>query len=104
MALFANVSIDLTKFKELLTQNPNHSAFTKHSNGRTYVNITIWDNDQADQYGNNVSLQINSKKELRDAEGKVYVGNGKKSGTTPTPPPAATVGAPQADASDDLPF
>ena len=105
MALFANVSIDLTKFKELLTQNPNHSAFTKHSNGRTYVNITIWDNDQADQYGNNVSLQINSKKEFRDAEGKVYVGNGKRStGSSPTPPPAATVGATQAAPSEDLPF
>lgn len=61
MALFANVSIALTKFKEELAKNPNHSAFTKHSNGRTYVNVTIWSNDEADQYKNNVSLQLNSK-------------------------------------------
>jgi hypothetical protein len=101
MALFANVSIDLTKFKEELAKNPNHSAFTKHSNGRTYVNVTIWNNDEVDNYGNNVSVQLNSKKEMRDAEGKVYVGNGKKSGTlvaisAPTQPPIAT--------SPDLPF
>lgn len=101
MALFANVSIDLTKFKELLQSNPNHSAFTKHSNGRTYVNVTIWENEEADKFGNNVSIQVNSKKEQRDVEGKHYVGNGKKSGSAPTQqapvqPPIAT--------STELPF
>ena len=102
MALFANVSIDLTKFKELLQTNPNHSAFTKHSNGRMYVNLTIWENEEADKFGNNVSLQVNSKKEQRDVEGKHYVGNGKKSGSAPTQA-AAPAQAPIAT-SPDLPF
>ena len=101
MALFANVSIDLTKFKELLQSNPNHSAFTKHSNGRTYVNVTIWENEEADKFGNNVSIQVNSKKEQRDIEGKHYVGNGKKSGSAPTQ--SAPVQAPIAT-STELPF
>jgi len=102
MALFANVSIDLTKFKELLQANPNHSAFTKHANGRMYVNITIWENDEVDKFGNNVSLQVNSKKEQRDAEGKHYVGNGKKSGSAPQQA-AAPVQVP-VTTSTELPF
>jgi hypothetical protein len=101
MALFANVSIDLTKLKEELTKNPNHSAFTKHTNGRTYVNLTIWHNDEFDQYGNNVSIQLNSKQDQRAAEGKVYIGNGKRAGTQPQP--QAPAQAPQST-SPDLPF
>jgi hypothetical protein len=101
MALFANVSMDLTKFKELLQQNPNHSAFTKHSNGRMYVNLTIWENEEADKFGNNVSLQVNSKKEQRDVEGKHYIGNGKRAGTQPAA--AAPAQAPIAT-STELPF
>jgi hypothetical protein len=102
MALFANVSMDLTKFKELLQANPNHSAFTKHSNGRMYVNLTIWENDEVDNYGKNVSIQVNSKKEQRDVEGKHYVGNGKKSGT-PTMQASSPAQAPIAT-STELPF
>ena len=102
MALFANISIDLTKFKELLQANPNHSAFTKHANGRMYVNLTIWENDEVDKFGNNVSLQVNSKKEQRDAEGKHYVGNGKKSGSAPQQA-AAPAQAP-VETSTELPF
>ena len=102
MALFANVSIDLTKFKELLQQNANHSAFTKHANGRMYVNLTIWENEEVDKFGNNVSLQVNSKKEQRDAEGKHYVGNGKKSGSAPQQ--AAAPGQTPVETSTELPF
>ena len=102
MALFANVSIDLTKFKELLQANPNHSAFTKHANGRMYVNLTIWENEEVDKFGNNVSLQVNSKKEQRDYEGKHYVGNGKKSGNVPQQA-AAPAQAP-VETSSELPF
>ena len=101
MALFANVSMDLTKFKELLQQNPNHSAFTKHSNGRMYVNLTIWENEETDKFGNNVSIQVNSKKEQRDVEGKHYVGNGKKSGSSPTQAAAAQTSI---ATSTELPF
>ena len=55
-----------------------HSAYTKAANGKIYVNILIWDNDEADKYGNTTSLQLQSKKESIDKEGKVYFGNAKK--------------------------
>jgi hypothetical protein len=54
-----------------------HSAFSKGTNGKIYVNITSWINDEADKFGNDVSHQLNSKQDQREAEGKVYVGNGK---------------------------
>jgi hypothetical protein len=54
-----------------------HSAFSKGNNGKIYVNITSWINDEPDKFGNDVSHQLNSKQDQREAEGKVYVGNGK---------------------------
>jgi hypothetical protein len=102
MALFANVSIELTKLREVFKENPNHSAFTVHQNGKTYVNLTIWHNDEFDQYGNNVSIQLNSKQDQRAAEGKVYIGNGKRAGTQPAQQ-SAPAQAPQST-SPDLPF
>ena len=55
-----------------------HSAYTKAANGKIYVNILIWENDEADKYGNTISLQLQSKKESSEREGKVYFGNAKK--------------------------
>lgn len=79
-----------------------HSAFTKAANGKIYFNINIWLNDEKDKYGNTASIQLNSKKELRDTEGKIYIGNAK-----PAEKQEAEV-LPPADASipddDDLPF
>jgi hypothetical protein len=102
MALFANVSIELSKLREVFKENPNHSAFTVHQNGKTYVNLTIWHNDEFDQYGNNVSIQLNSKQDQRASEGKVYIGNGKRAGTQPAQQQAPAQ-APQST-STDLPF
>jgi hypothetical protein len=101
MALFANVSIELTKLREVFKENPHHSAFTVHANKKVYVNLTIWHNDEFDQYGNNVSIQLNSKQDQRAAEGKVYIGNGKRAGTQPQAPAPAQ--SPQST-SPDLPF
>ena len=103
MALFANVSIELTKLREVFKENPHHSAFTVHQNGKTYVNLTIWHNDEFDQYGNNVSIQLNSKQDQRASEGKVYIGNGKRAGTQPASQAPAPAQAPQST-SPDLPF
>jgi len=106
MALFANVSIELSKLREVFKENPNHSAFTVHANKKTYVNLTIWSNDDVDQYGNNVSLQLNSKKDFRELEGKVYIGNGKRAGTqSQAASPSKNYQAPTAaNVEDDLPF
>jgi hypothetical protein len=70
-----NSSLCLTDLGE--KYRAGHSAFSKGNNGKIYVNITSWINDEADKFGNDVSHQLNSKQDQREAEGKVYVGNGK---------------------------
>jgi len=54
-----------------------HSAFTKSKNGKTYANILLWENEEKDKFGNTHSLQLNSSKEKKDTEGKIYFGNCK---------------------------
>lgn len=79
-----------------------HSAFSKADNGKIYFNINIWLNDEKDKYGNTASIQLNSKKDLRDAEGKIYIGNAKPvEAAQPEPLPAGDEGLPD---DDDLPF
>jgi|LakMenE18May11ns_1017448.scaffolds.fasta_scaffold9872579_3 hypothetical protein len=74
----------------------NHSAMSKGKNGKVYVNFLLWENEEKDQYGNTHSLQLNSTKEKKDQEGKVYFGNCK---------PIEKQSGNVADAIDsDLPF
>ena len=68
-------SLCLTDISEKAKQN--HSAITLGKNGKKYLNINIWINDTPDQYGNTVSIQLNSTKDKRESEGKVYIGNAK---------------------------
>ena len=94
-----NASICLTDLGD--KARANHSAITTGKNGKKYANVTIWINDEKDQFGNDVSIQLNSKQESREAEGKAYVGNGKTNRVTAiTGMPAAPVVADQ----DGLPF
>lgn len=79
-----------------------HSAFTKAKNGKIYFNINIWLNDEADKYGNTVSIQLNSTKENRDAEGKIYIGNAKPVEAAPPEPLGA--GDDSIPDDDGLPF
>ena len=92
-----NSSICLTDLGD--KYRAGHSAFTKANNGKVYVSLTTWINDEADKFGNNVSHQLNSKQDKRDAEGKVYVGNGKTADAVQV----AQV-APVEDLTSDLPF
>ena len=56
-----------------------HSAFSKsEKNGHIYFNITQWVNDEPNDFGQHSSLLLNSSKEKKEAEGKVYIGNAKK--------------------------
>jgi hypothetical protein len=56
-----------------------HSAFSKSAkDGRVYFNYAEWINDEPNEYGQHSSILLSSSKEKKDAEGKVYVGNGKK--------------------------
>ncbi len=54
-----------------------HSAFTKAQNGKIYFNVLEWLNDEPDKFGNVISIQLNSTKEKKDSEGKIYIGNCK---------------------------
>lgn len=78
MSKLINASICFTDLMEL-AKKP-HSAFSRSKkNHKAYVDIQIWINDEPDKFGNDVSLMMNSKKESREVEGKVYIGNGKTS-------------------------
>jgi len=70
---------------------------TEAKNGKKYLNLTLWVNDTADQYGNLGSIQVSQTKEQRDAqEKKQYIGNFKA--------PAAPAQPAASETNDDLPF
>ena len=94
-----------------------HSAFIKaESNGKIYVNINVWLNDQKDKYGNIMALQLNPTKERKDIDGRPYIGNCKASEAKPisqydvppepTLPPTGGYSNPNTitEPIDDLPF
>ena len=66
-----------------------------------YLNVSIWVNEEQDQFGNDVSVQVSQSKEEREAKtDKVYLGNGRVYKSN-----AQTKGQPQeANAGEDLPF
>lgn len=55
-----------------------HSSFSKAQNGKVYANILTWVNDMPDKFGNSMSHQLSSSKEMREREEKIYIGNSKK--------------------------
>lgn len=62
----------------------NHSSFSKSSkNQKTYVSIKMWVNEEPDQYGNSVSVQLNSDQSASPDEKalKFYIGNLKRQKT-----------------------
>ena len=68
-------SIDLNKIDrtKIVSTNKDGKPF---ENGAKYLNVVIWINDEADQYGNNASIQISQTKEEREAgEKATYIGN-----------------------------
>lgn len=99
MAILLNGSICLTDIIDKAKEK--HSAFSKGKNGKIYVNITCWVNDEPNQFGQHASLLLNSSKEKKDDEGKVYIGNMKKSEQGGAEPVTA---ADTDNLGDDLPF
>lgn len=82
-------------------------------NGKIYLNLTSYDNDEVDKFGNDFPLFISQSKEEREAKIKrIYLGNGKIQGKVQSPdtitlPSGRTVGlvdAPDNGLVDDLPF
>jgi hypothetical protein len=64
MGKLITAKIDVTKIEKNL--------LFKGTNG-TYLNLSIWQNDKPDQWGNEFSIQQTTKKD----EPKIYLGNGK---------------------------
>lgn len=82
-----------------------HSAFTRSpKNNKVYVSITEWVNDEPNEYGHHASFLLNSTKEKKEAEGKIYIGNGKKAGNQEGQPVAKEQVATMAKTLDNLPF
>lgn len=64
-------SVDFSKLLEMAKSG--NKAFSKAQNGKIYLNLNVWINDEKDQYGNDASIQTNFKEATK--EEKVYVGN-----------------------------
>ena len=93
-------SIDLNKIDKtkIVDRDKNGNLF---SNGAKYLNVVVWINDEADQYGNNASIQISQSKEERDAGVKAtYIGNLKEPQSRNNEPTSTRT----ASVEDTLPF
>ena len=55
----------------------------KHSNGKMYLNLTTYDHDEPDQFGNHFSVSLPltenqiKKKESGEKVQRIFLGNGK---------------------------
>lgn len=68
--MILGVSVDVTKLDK--------TKFITGKKGGVYANLTIFVNNEKDQYGNDCSVTQSQTKEERDAKAKsVFVGNGK---------------------------
>jgi hypothetical protein len=93
-------SIDLNKIDKtkIVSTDKNGKPF---ENGAKYLNVVVWINDEADQYGNNASIQLSQSKEEREAGAKaIYIGNLKEPQSRNNEPTSARA----ASIADDLPF
>jgi len=75
------IKIDVTKLDK--------TRFYKGAKG-TYAEFVIYENDQPDQYGNDVSVKQDCSKEDRENGVKMpFIGNGKRIGQKALPPQQA---------------
>lgn len=98
MSTIVNASIDLAKIDK--------AKITAGKNGQKYYNISIVLNDEADKFGNDVSIIAAQSKEERAAkQPKVYLGNGKTVWTSNgSPEPAAKPLPAPSSTDEELPF
>jgi|TARA_B110000495_G_C22663527_1_gene392616 hypothetical protein len=101
--LIINISI-MSKSRTLsicLSDLPK-DRILKHSNGKMYLNLTTYDHDEPDQFGNHFSVSLPltenqiKKKESGEKVQRIFLGNGKIWGNS-------TRQITQEE-SDDLPF
>lgn len=105
-AILLNGSLDLTLI--LAKAKEQHSAFSKSTkNNHIYFNITQWVNEEPNEFGQHSSLLLNSSKDGKATEGKVYIGNAKKAdpqGTEPIDKSTVKEVESIAEELNDLPF
>jgi len=89
-------SVDFSKLLELA--KAGNKAFSKAANGKIYLNLNVWINDEKDNYGNDASVQITFKDATK--EEKVYCGNLKISEQSAP----ATVTSTDFPELDELPY
>lgn len=68
-------SIDFSKLLE--QAKSGNKAFTKNENGKIYLNVKVWVNDELDKFGNCASFQSSFKGATK--EDRFYFGNMKES-------------------------
>ena len=91
-------SLDFSKLLELA--KAGNKAFSKAANGKIYLNLNVWINDEKDNYANDASIQTTFKDSTK--EEKIYFGTLKISEQKP-PEPLAENSAEIPDETD-LPF
>lgn len=102
-------SIDLTTLLKQAnmsaTGQPHSACVRAGKENKAFVQITLWVNEEADQYGNHAAIKMNSKDAATAAiEGNIYLGNLKKSeAKQPAPLEAGASDIPSGD-DDGLPF
>lgn len=101
MAQMFTGSICLTDILEKAKEK--HSAFTRAGNGKIYINVVTWLNDEPDKFGHVMGHQLNSSKEKKEAEGKFYIGN-SKAVEKAQPAPVTNADIDALPPIDDLPF
>ena len=89
-------SIDFSKLLE--EAKKGNKAFSRANNGKIYLNLNCWINDEKDNFGNDASLQSSFKDATK--EEKFYFGNMKVSeGAKPI-----EEGSNDIPKEDDLPY
>lgn len=91
MSKLLSGSIDLSKIGELMRQN--HPAVVTGKNGKKYLNLSVWINDNEDTYGNIASISIYDKINKKSE----YIGNLKDFSNSAN-------NTERSEVSSDLPF
>lgn len=106
-----NGSIDLTQLMAWAKEGKLGAFNRGQKNNHVYVNVTVWVNEEPNQYGHHASLQLNASKEHNESlngakPDKCYFGNLKKSDFGQPKPVVADPKSNEFDlgADDDLPF
>jgi hypothetical protein len=80
-----------------------HPGITKsETNGKIYVNLTVWLNDQKDKFENDAGVQISQPKEY--AEKPTYIGNLKHAEAAKAAPAEKPIAEEVEDDDLGLPF